>query len=80
LEKQKAMTAQIDSLSKDKEILNTSLKDMDLFSVKLKTTEGRKTFEISLNEDKQATFNSTNLMNGISRSFYSFSWSEVSGV
>ena len=78
LEKRKAMTAQIDSLSKDKEILNTSLKDMDLFSVKLKTTEGKKTFEISLNEDKQATFNSTNLINGISCGFYSFSWSEVS--
>ena len=64
LKKRKAMTAQIDSLSKDKEILNTSLKDMDLFSVKLKTTEGKQTLEISLDEDKQAAFNSTNLING----------------
>ena len=55
LERQRAMTAQIDSLCKDKEILNASLKDMDLFPVKLKTTEGKQMLEISLNENKQVT-------------------------
>ena len=42
LEKRRVMTAQIDSLCKDKEILNASLKDMDLFPVKLKNTEGKR--------------------------------------
>ena len=42
LEKQREMSAEIESLNKDKNILEASLKDMDLYSVKLKTTQGRR--------------------------------------
>ena len=41
LEKRKEMSAEIESLSKDKEILEVSLKDMDLYPVKLKNTQGK---------------------------------------
>jgi len=47
-ERRRAMTAQIDSLCNDKEILNASLKDMDLFPVKLKTTEGKRILKLDL--------------------------------
>lgn len=79
LEKRRAMTAQIDSLCKDKEILNASLKDMDLFPVKLKTTEGKQMLEISFNENKQIILQ-CKLKKRISRGFYSFAWLEVSSV
>ncbi|XP_022803512.1 centromere-associated protein E-like [Stylophora pistillata] len=39
LEKRHEMSAQIESLRKDKEILSVSLKDMDMLPVKLKTTQ-----------------------------------------
>lgn len=41
LEKRKEMGAEIESLSKDKGILDASLKDMDLFPIKLKCTQGK---------------------------------------
>ena len=46
LEKRKEMSAQIESLRKDKEILSVSLKDMDMLPVKLKATQGRQNSQV----------------------------------
>lgn len=46
LEKQREMSEEIESLNKDKNILEASLKDMDLYSVKLKTTQGRSIYHM----------------------------------
>ena len=46
LDKRKEMSAQIESLRKDKEILSVSLKDMDMLPVKLKATQGRQNSQV----------------------------------
>ena len=48
LEKQREMSLEIETLNKDKNILEASLKDMDLYPVKLKTTQGKRCANIFL--------------------------------
>ena len=42
LKKQRELSSEIEALNKDKKILEASLKDMDLYPVKLKTTQGKR--------------------------------------
>ncbi|XP_068749191.1 interaptin-like [Montipora capricornis] len=42
LKKEREMCAEIESLSKDKSILEAALKDMDMYPVKLRTTQGER--------------------------------------